>query len=380
MTENKRLKLGVIFNFDSSWMGGIIYIINIVKTLNFLDDKEKPQIFLFYNPSLKKFLNEFDYPYIEKVKWDFPSLIKGNIKSWILRKNLFIIGILKEYDLDAIYPLQDYPARTNTHSKLISWTPDFQHKKYPNFFSKKIILGRHIRLKNVMRNNFDLVLSSNDAFNDLKKYYTIPDSLYVHIYHFVSVIEDLQYTNIDDLLEKYKLPDKYFLISNQFHKHKNHRIVFKAVALLKEMGIRVNLAITGKFPDASYSPYMNELHEILDKNQLHDQIFMLGIISRNDQLQLMRNSQAVIQPSLFEGWSTVIEDAMSLQVPVIATNLNVNIEQLQNTGTYFDPYNVDELVEILKNYPEDNKREKLYEDFEVRVKEAAKNLIQIMSG
>ena len=31
-----------------------------------------------------------------------------------------------------------------------------------------------------------------------------------------------------------------------------------------------------------------------------------------DQLRLMKESLGVIQPSLFEGWSTVIEDAKAL--------------------------------------------------------------------
>lgn len=378
--KNRQHKLGVIFNFNPSWMGGIIYIINIVKTLKFLDDKDKPQIFLFYNPILKKFLHEFDdYPYLEKVEWMFPSPTKGFLKSLLLRKNLFISDILKKYSLDAVYPLQDFPVKTNTSAKLIFWRPDFQHKHYPEFFSKKVILGRHLRMKSMMKNSTDLVLSSHDAYEDMKKFYKVPERLKIHIYHFVSIIDDLQSVNIEELLVKYKLPSTYYLISNQFHKHKNHKVAFEAVAKLKKEGIKVNLAITGRFPDASDSPYMTELHQILDENQLRDQIIMLGIIPRNDQLQLMRHSQAVLQPSLFEGWSTVIEDARSLQVPVIAANLGVNMEQLKETGTYFDPHNVDELVEILKNYPDRNIKEKLYEDYEVRVKEAAGILMDIFS-
>lgn len=240
-------------------------------------------------------------------------------------------------------------------------------------------MGRHLRMKSMMKNSSELVLSSHDAFNDMKKFYRVPEKLNVHIYHFVSIIDDLQGVNISELLKQYKLPETYYLISNQFHKHKNHKIAFEAVAELKKMGVRVNLAITGRFPDASDSPYMKELHQILDENQLHDQIIMLGIIPRNDQLQLMRHSQAVLQPSLFEGWSTVIEDARSLQAPVIAANLNVNMEQLKDKGTYFDPHNVDELVEILKKYPARDMNVQYYEDYEVRVKEAAESLMKIFN-
>ena len=375
--EKKRLKLGVLFNFNPSWMGGIIYIINIVKTLNFLDDEEKPEITLLYKPELSRFLDEFDYPYLKAVEYDYPSLIKGNIKSWLLRRNLFIEKVLKEYTLDVIYPLQDYPVRTRTGVKLISWSADFQHKHYPEFFSRKQILGRDTRVKNALRNSDHLVLSSHDAHKDLKKFFKVRSGLNIYIYHFVSIIDDLEQVNMEELKVKYRLPDDYFLISNQFHKHKNHRVLFLALARLKEMGIRKHMAITGKFPDATDSPYMAELHRIIDDNHLQDQISMLGIISRNDQLQLMKHSQAVIQPSLFEGWSTVIEDARSLQVPVVAANLGVNMEQLGEDEVYFDPHNTDELVAILKDYPERNMEEKPYEDYEVRVKEAARTLMRI---
>ena len=375
--EKKRLKLGVLFNFNPSWMGGIIYIINIVKTLNFLDDEEKPEITLLYKPELSRFLDEFDYPYLKAVEYDYPSLIKGNIKSWLLRRNLFIEKVLKEHTLDVIYPLQDYPVRTRTGVKLISWSADFQHKHYPEFFSRKQILGRDTRVKNALRNSDHLVLSSHDAHKDLKKFFKVRSGLNIYIYHFVSIIDDLELVNMEELKVKYRLPDDYFLISNQFHKHKNHRVLFLALARLKEMGIRKHMAITGKFPDATDSPYMAELHRIIDDNHLQDQISMLGIISRNDQLQLMRHSQAVIQPSLFEGWSTVIEDARSLQAPVVAANLGVNMEQLGEDEVYFDPHNTDELVAILKDYPERNMEEKPYEDYEVRVKEAARTLMRI---
>lgn len=375
--NSKRLKLGILFNFSSSWMGGVIYIINIVKTLNFLDDDEKPEIYLFYNPNLKRFLNEFNYPYIHLIEWNFPSLIKGNIKSWLLRKNLFIDKILKEYALDTVYPLQDYPVKTKTKVKLVSWSADFQHKHYPEFFSKKQILGRDTRVKNALKNTDDLVLSSHDAHNDLLKFFKVRAGLNIHIFHFVSIIDNLENVNIEELKSKYSLPDNYFLVSNQFHKHKNHKVLLLAVAKLKEMGIRKNLAITGKFPDAADSPYLAELHNIIESNKLQDQITLLGVISRNDQLQIMKHSQAVLQPSLFEGWSTVIEDARSLQVPVVASSLNVNIEQLGKDGVYFDPHNPDELVKILENYPERNINDLFYEEYNKRVKDAALILLKI---
>jgi hypothetical protein len=117
----------------------------------------------------------------------------------------------------------------------------------------------------------------------------------------------------------------------------------------------------------------------MNDNKLHDQVTMLGLIPRSDQLVMMRHSQAVIQPSLFEGWSTVIEDAKSLQVPVVASNLKVNIEQLGERALYFDPHDPDELAKILKDYPARNLNDMFYDSYELRIKRAANQLLEILS-
>ena len=126
-SDEKRMRIGILFYFSSQWMGGVIYIINLVKTLNFLDERQKPEIILFYISENEKFIDEIKYPYLTTVKWIFPSILWGNLKSLILRRNVFIHKILREYDLDAIYPLHDFPVRTKTKTKLISWCAEDQH-------------------------------------------------------------------------------------------------------------------------------------------------------------------------------------------------------------------------------------------------------------
>lgn len=375
----KRKKFGILFNYSSKWMGGIIYIINVVRIFNFLEDEEKPEIFLFYKPDLYGFIKDFNYPYLHLIEWSFPSIVKGNILSLLVRRNLFVDKILLNYSLDVIFPLPDFPVKTNNSVKLVAWWADLQEKYYPEFFTKMQIAGRDIRAKLIIRNSRDLVVSSQNVLDDFRKFYKLKENLNTHIFHFVSVIDGMDQFNFDSIKLKYGLPDKYFLVSNQFHKHKNHRVILLSIAILKKMGIVKHVAFTGKFPAAKNSPYLAELHDIIEKNSLHNQVTMLGIISRNDQLQLMRYSQAVLQPSLFEGWSTVIEDAKSLQVPVVASNILVNIEQLGENGIYFDPHDPQALALILADYPERNLNDVFYEDYNARVRNAAKTLLTIFN-
>jgi len=350
LLNKTRIRAGIVFNFNPNWMGGVIYVINLVKILNRLDDKDKPEIILFYSPSLTKFLDEFNYPYLTLVKWKFPSVLWGTLRSWMQFKNVFYDRMIEIYSLDVVYPANNFPVKNRTKAKVIAWYADLQHKYYPQYFSKRTILFRNLRLFFILRNCDELVVSSNAVKSDFERFYKTRDDLKIQVFHFVSINGDHQYNRFEELKKKYELPERYFIISNQFHKHKNHKVVLQALALLKEKGININLAITGKLPQAESSPYLAEIYNIIEQGDLQDQIRLLGITPREDQIHIMKYSQAVIQPSLFEGWSTVIEDAISMNVPVIASRLPVNIEQLGPNGIYFDPHNAESMASVLTSF------------------------------
>jgi glycosyltransferase involved in cell wall biosynthesis len=375
--ENSRFRLGIIFNFNPKWTGGLIYILNCIKILNFLEDKDKPTLVIIYPEYLKKHLEDVDYPYIEIVTHQFPSIYKGYLQSLFKNKNIFVHDLVKQHQLDAVFPMHDYPVKSKLDAKLVSWYADLQHIYYPQFFTKRKRFERNARIKMILKNSRDLVVSSQAVKDDFQQFFKLPKSLKIHIYHFVSIIDNLPSMTKEELLKKYGLPQSYFIISNQFHKHKNHKVVFNALAKLKNSKHRPYIAITGRFPDDPSSEYLKELHQIIDENSLKNAITLLGLIPRGDQLLLMKYATAIIQPSLFEGWSTVIEDAKSLQVPVIASNLKVNIEQLAEKGTYFESHNADELARILEEYPSRTFGMELYESYDSRMKKAAYEFLSV---
>ncbi|WP_309640395.1 glycosyltransferase family 1 protein [Flavobacterium sp.] len=375
--ESSRFRLGIIFNFDPRWTGGLIYILNSIKILNFLEDKDKPTVVLFFRPEVQKYIAEIDYPYLEVAPYNYPSIYKGYLFSILKNKNLFVHDLVESQKLNAIFPMHDYPVKSKLDAKLVSWYADLQHKYYPHFFPKKRLLERNIRINKILRNSKDLVVSSQAVKDDFLNFYTVPKSIKIHIYHFVSIIDALPSLTSKEIKSKYELPENYYIISNQFQKHKNHLVVFKALAELQKKGVAIHIAITGRFPSDPNSEYMQELHDIVNTNNLKNSISFLGLIPRGDQLLLMKYATAIIQPSLFEGWSTVIEDAKSLQVPVIASDLKVNIEQLAEKGTYFEPHNADQLATILEQYPSRDFSKMLYEPYDNRMKKAAYEFLSV---
>ncbi len=381
--ENKRKKIAIIFNFRKGWMGGVIYIINLVNALNFLEDDAQPEIIVFYNPDLEEFLKDFTYQRIQFVKWQFPSFAKGYFKSWVTGKNEFTDSIIRQYNPDGVYPMNDWPwsykKSSARLSRVVAWFPDLQHKFYPHFFTRMQWWMREIRLRILLRHTGDLVVSSFDVKSHFDKLYTMRKDLRVKVLHFASIMkEQVSPRDTEAILVKYQITQPYFMVSNQFHNHKNHPLVIKALDLLKKEGIAPLVIFTGKIENPGNEEYVKEIKDLIHQGLLEQQVCMVGIIPRTDQVILMKNSLAVIQPSLFEGWSTVIEDSISLQVPVIAANLPVNIEQLGESGFYFDPHLPQQLANHMKQFLS-QRPVVAYEQTEVRVKRFATAFMEIFN-
>jgi glycosyltransferase involved in cell wall biosynthesis len=377
----KRKVIAISYNINPKWMGGVIYILNTIKILNWLEEDDKPYIKLFYRSELKRFVDEINYPYLDKIPMEFPEIKKGYLSSWLSGQNKFIQNIISNHKVDAIFPVQDYPVASSKspNIKLVSWFADLQQKHYPEFFTKRKLIERDLRIRLILSNSNHLVLSSRSVLKDFHKFYNI-EKINTYIYHFASVIDSFDFSGWDELRSAKGLPEEYFMVSNQFHKHKNHKIILEALAILKNKGITPVVAFTGKMPDDKNSEYIKKLHDLINKNKLDNQVVFLGVLSRHDQLTLMRYSKAIIQPSLFEGWSTVIEDAISLQTPIIASNIEVNKEQLGDWASFFDPLNPNELSNIVETQPKRTNYDSIiYEPYNLRIKKAANSFISIFS-
>lgn len=354
MDQADRRTIGIIFNFKRNWLGGVYYILNIIKSLNFLDDQEKPRILVFYTEELADFAREIKYPYLQLIPWQFPGVYKGYLTSWLTGKNAFVDGLLQQYSLDGLYPLNDHPIpdrRAFRNGPIVAaWFPDLQHKFYPAFFDRKRLWLREARIQLIVRNSEHLVVSSHDVADHFRRFYSLNKHLHLRVLQFVSIMDEPACDDPAHLRATYQLTGDYFMVSNQFHKHKNHLLVWQAVQRLKAQGREVQVAVSGKMENPGNDDYLHTLRSFIAEHQLENNIRLLGVIPRRDQLCLMKHAKAVIQPSLFEGWSTVIEDAKSLQTPVIASDLPVHREQLGDNGKYFHPHQAEELADLLASF------------------------------
>ena len=61
----------------------------------------------------------------------------------------------------------------------------------------------------------------------------------------------------------------------------------------------------------------------------------------------MNHALAIIQPSLFEGWSTVVEDVKAINQNIIVSDLGVHREQLGEQAFYFKTHDEILLAKIM---------------------------------
>jgi glycosyltransferase involved in cell wall biosynthesis len=382
MDKANRFRIGIIFNFTRGWLGGFYYYQNIINAVDFLEDHEKPEIIIFYNKDYSEYLNELHYPYLQLIPWHFIDIKKGYLLSFLQRKNVFVDDMITSYNLSGIYAVNDNPIRAGRGSLkrtvAAAWFPDLQHKFFPQFFDKKRLWLRELRLRITLKNASDLVVSSHDTVSHFKKFYNIPGKLRIHVLQFVSILDSYDIGDFEQVNTKYKIPRDYFIVSNSFLKHKNHIVVLNALKILKQQNYRAHVVFTGKMEVYTDPDHINQLRKIISENQLESYVSLLGVIPREDQLCIMKNAKAVLQPSKFEGWNTTIEDAKSLQLPIIASGIPVHKEQLGDKGTYFDTEDPNSLAAVLANYSSDASQT-LYDDYSSRVKTFARDFLNIFN-
>lgn len=339
----------LIFN-DQQWIGGINYYRSLFSAMMSLPDRKVNPVIFTNSDSDLSFLK--DYPEIKIVRTKL--LDKGSILSWIrtgvkklFSDDLLIIRFLKQNHIDVLshsnYILHDSTIST------IGWIPDFQHKYLPEYFGDNDITSRDRAFKDICCYSSRVIFSSVTAKRDAERYYPEYSSRY-EVLHFVPAPIDL--TEIPDkevLQKKYPIKEPYFFVPNQFWVHKNHIIILEALKILRSQNKVVNVLCSGDTHDYRKPKYFDSLIDTATTLGITDNFIVLGIIPYQELIGLMVNSVSVINPSLFEGWSTTVEETKSLGIPIILSDIPVHREQNPEKGIFFDPKDAESLADIMWN-------------------------------
>lgn len=380
MAKKNKTRIGFLMYNDD--VGVVYYLSNIVQCLRYLSELEQPQIILFYSSDMFKYLDLFyDYGFIEFVELEKPTTIRWIIDCVLSKSNFFINQIQQKYELNGLFPVNDILFKnTSKDFKLVSWITDFQHKFLPENFKWVNRVIRDIRFKLILKYSNTVVLSSQDSLSHLKQFYRI-SSVELRVLNFVSHAHLIAPTPRDIVISKYSISRVFFIVSNQFYRHKNHLIVLKAIVEVLKAGYQdFEVIFTGKKEDYRDATFFPSIEKFIENNNIGGNVKILGLIPREDQLALINMSLAIIQPSFFEGWNSSIEDAKTLGKQVICSDIQVHKEQLGTKGFYFSGTKESELANIMISFlQEDVPLLKPFDDFSERVHSFLSSFIKIFN-
>lgn len=325
-SEGRRIGIGIELIDDPAWMGGTLYLRNLATCLLRMPEAERPHVQLLgAADTVARFWME--------AGASPPAAVAARGRLGRLLR-LLGRGSTVPSAIDVVYPGF---GSTVAGSVTMRWIPDFQHRHLPELFSTEEREARDRSIGAIAAHPGVVVLSSATAADDFRRFY--PGHLATpRVWHFCSLLDSRGPVPPLPEVAGSRFPEKFLYLPNQFWVHKNHITVFKALARLRaDRGLRVPLVCTGAQSDRRNAEHFAGLAAFIARNGLAEQIHMLGLIDRREQVGILRRAAAVVQPSRFEGWSTVVEDVRATGRPIFLSDLAVHREQAPGACSYFPP-------------------------------------------
>lgn len=339
----------------ANWMGtgGYNYLVNLAQVLS-AHTPDRVQMVLFVGTDAVA-ANVEPFAAIARVQVVRVSAFDDARRSQRLRQALLTgcdqaaARAFREHQIDVLFECaQFYGWRFPFPS--IAWITDFQHRHLPELFSFSAYWKRDLGFRAQILSRRHVMLSSEDSRSDCETFF--PRSM-----GRTSVVRSAMLPpNISEddgdppIASLYQLPERYFYLPNQFWKHKNHRTVIEALRILRQEGYNTVVAASGRAEDYRHPEHFAALQTLVHHYGLAHNFRFLGIVPRPHVFALMRACTALINPSLSEGWSTSVEEAKSLGVPMLLSDLRVHREQAGDRAAYFDPAVAGQLASLMARH------------------------------
>jgi glycosyltransferase involved in cell wall biosynthesis len=380
----KNIKLGLNLFFSNSSNSGVVnYIYNIISALKTLDDQSKPSLVVFHSADAPiDYIKEIQYPKIEFILYRPQPLNKFLRKLNKAGKILTGRDLYNHYKyiskVDVLYPYFEFMDKQFSQIKhKIHWLVDFNNRAFPEHYADG---GKSMTdfQQDLTSRKEHIALSSESLFDELKHYYPAYQNS-VSILRFACTLNLKEGINIDRLKEKYDLTKPFFMSPNQFWEHKNQLVLIDALNILKSAGpLNFQVVFTGSMEvNRGKGHILQKLIEAVKRYELEDTVRFLGIISRDEQLELMKNAVSLIQPSLYEGWSTLVEEAKALNQKIILSTLPVHYEQNCVNSYFFDPHSALELSKQISIVNETQSANKLI-DYSKNVEQFGLDILKML--
>lgn len=338
----------------SGWTGGLNYLENLLSALSEQPDcTVRPVLFAGTDTDSELLARLAPYlsepPILSRV-WNKSRLMRlaRLFCAFGLQRDFLAENAFRRAGIDLVfqhYAWYGYGFQVPT----LAWIADFQHRRLPAMFSKTRFLWRDVGYRVLSHCATRILVSSQDARQDCESYYPNSRGRTEVLPFAVRLNESALEIDPDTIRQTYQLPKKFFFLPNQFWKHKNHLGVVAALQTIKARGGKIIIAASGNPSDIRHPGHPQQVLNRIKEYNLADRFILLGMIPYSHILPLMRISAGVINPSFCEGWSTTVEEAKAIGVPLILSDLSIHREQTGGAAGFFNPEDPTDIARVLES-------------------------------
>lgn len=343
----------VAFSFIDSakWTGGHNYLLNLFRAIQSSEECQVHPVLFCGEDASEKDLRSFreigGVEIVRSSEFDEQRKAMRFLRAILLGIDCNVLQLFRHQRIDVVFESATFYG-WKFPIPAIAWLPDFQHRHLPSQFKFLAYWRRELGFRAQVAFGRIIMLSSENARKDCEQFYWGATGNVMVVPFPVFISTDLIEEFPENVTYFYQLPPTFFYLPSQLWKHKNHMIVIEALGLLKRAGVEVVVAVTGSSQNSQDPGYVRELNARIESLGLRNNFRILGFVPRRNVVSLLRVCTAMINPSFFEGWSSTVEEARALGVPMVLSDIAVHREQMGNGAIFFAPNKADDLAAKLR--------------------------------
>lgn len=260
---------------------------------------------------------------LERAKYALK--MRSSMARSLWRKNRRLERFLRREKVEFVWFFGGSTITTEIPYMTVVW--DLQHRLQPYFpevsekgiwEARESIYSRHLQRAAI------IITGNGTGKKEIERFYQIPPErirLLPHMTPSFALEPPAEHLNV---LEKYKIPERFLFYPAQFWPHKNHVNLLLALKMLSEKyDLDFPLVFVG-------SDRNNLIHvkETISELGMQSRVHILGFVPQDDLIALYRQAFALTYVSLFGPENLPPLEAFALGCPVIAVNVPGAKEQL----------------------------------------------------
>ena len=232
----------------------------------------------------------------------------------------------------------------------VSMVHDVAYLRYPEHLQPRIRAFYKKWMPRYLAYTDHIVTVSEFSKSELISGYNIrPDKISVVYNGVTDTYKPANETQKKTARELYAKSKPYFIYLGAIHPRKNILTLVKAFELFKSSHASDHqLVLAGR---ASW--HTEEVLKHIAGSKWKDSIHLPGYIPTGDAVTLVGSAEAMIYPSLYEGFGLPLVEAMACGVPVICSNVSSLPEVAGNAALLFDPMDVNQLADQMEKISSD---------------------------